>query len=175
VAHAYGVAIAAAGWILVSGLARGIDAAAHSGTVAAGGRGVGVLGCGIDVPYPRTTHHLRAGLLAHGGALATEYPPGTHPDSWRFPPRNRIIAGMAIAVVVIEAAERGGALITAHRAAESGVPVFAVPGDIDRETSRGCNLLIRDGAHPVLEPADLIEELTLVEAAAGREHSPALR
>jgi len=168
VAHAYGVAIARAGWVLASGLARGIDAAAHEGTVAAAGRGIGVLGCGIDVRYPRTTHHLQKGLIEHGGAIVTEYPPGVRPEAWRFPPRNRIIAGLADAVVVIEAAERGGALITAHRAAEYGVPVFAVPGDIDREASRGCNLLIRDGAHPVLDPADLIEELALVDAAAGR-------
>lgn len=167
VAHAYGVAIARAGWTLVSGLARGIDGAAHTGTVAVGGRGVGVLGCGSDVRYPRTTHHLQQGLLGYGGAIVTEYPPGVRPEAWRFPPRNRIIAGLADAVVVIEAAERGGALITALRAAEYGVPVFAVPGDIDREASRGCNLLIRDGAHPVLDPADLIEELALVDAAAG--------
>lgn len=167
VAHAYGAAIAQAGWVLVSGLARGIDAAAHTGTVAADGRGIGVLGCGVDIRYPRTTHHLQKELIDRGGAIVTEYPPGVRPEAWRFPPRNRIIAGLADAVVVIEAAERGGALITAHRAADYGVPVFAVPGDIDREASRGCNLLIRDGAHPVLDPVDLIEELALVDAAAG--------
>ena len=86
--------------------------------------------------------------------MVTEYPPGTRPEPWRFPPRNRIIAGLASAVVVVEAAETGGALITAGAALEQGRHVFAVPGDVGRETSRGCNLLIRDGATPVLDPAD---------------------
>jgi DNA processing protein len=162
IAAGYGRAIAAAGWTLVSGLARGIDAAAHRGTVDAGGAGVAVLGCGLDVVYPREHGSLSDRLLGLGGAVVSEYPPGTPPNGWRFPPRNRIIAGLSAAAVVVEAAVTGGALITAVRAVEQGRPVFAVPGDIDREASAGCNLLIRDGAVPVLDPADLVEALSLV-------------
>jgi len=127
-----------------------------------------VLGCGIDVTYPREHHRLGNQILDAGGAIISEYPPGTRPDAWRFPPRNRIIAGLSAAVVVVEAARTGGALITAVKAAEYGIPVFAMPGDVDRETSEGTNRLIRDGAFPVFEPEDLIEELDLVHDLAGR-------
>jgi len=162
VARDYGQALAQAGVVVVSGLARGIDGAAHRGMVAAGGRGVAVLGSGIDVLYPREHAKLSGEIVDLGGAIVTEYPPGTPPEGWRFPPRNRIIAGLAEAVVVVEAAARGGALITAGKALEYGVPVLAVPGDVERDTSRGCNLLIRDGAHPVLDPEDLLEEVSLL-------------
>lgn len=162
VAKSYGKAIAAAGWILISGLARGIDGAAHRGTVDGGGQGIAVLGSGLDVVYPAEHRALADALLADGGAIVSEYPPGTAPEGWRFPPRNRIIAGLADAVVVVEAGDSGGALITASKAAEYGIPVFAVPGDVDRDTSRGTNRLIRDGAHPVLDADDLLEELSLV-------------
>ena len=158
----YGEAIAAAGWVLVSGLARGVDGAAHTGTVNGGGPGVAVLGCGIDVPYPPEHRALGERLVAAGGAVITEYPPGAAPEPWRFPPRNRIISGLSSALVVVEAGVTGGALITAGYALTHGIPVFAVPGDVRRESSRGCNLLIRDGAHPVLDPDDLVEELSLV-------------
>src|SRR5690606_32359023 len=97
-----------------------------------------------------------------GGAVISEYPPGTRPDAWRFPRRNRIISGLSRAVVVVEAADKGGALITARLAAEQGREVFAVPGDVNRRTSVGTNLLIRDGAVPVLGADDLIEALSLV-------------
>lgn len=160
-ARAFGRAIAAAGWALCSGLARGIDGEAHRGTLEAGGIGVGVLGCGSDVVYPREHAGLIAGL-GRSGAIVTEYPPGTAPHGWRFPPRNRIISGLSRAVVVVEAGTTGGALVTAARAAEQGREVFAVPGDVDRESSIGCNLLIRDGAIPVLGPDDLVEALSLV-------------
>jgi DNA processing protein len=165
VAGDYAAALACAGIVVVSGLARGIDGAAHAVTVEMGAPGVAVLGSGIDVPYPREHESLGRRLVEHGGALVTEYPPGSLPEPWRFPMRNRIIAGMADAVVIIEAGVRGGALITAGKALEYGVPVFAVPGDVDRETSVGCNLLIRDGAHPVLDADDLLEELSV---AGGR-------
>jgi DNA processing protein len=148
--------------VTVSGLARGIDAEAHLGTVAAGGRGVAVLGSGSNVVYPAEHRGLHDALLGLGGAVLTEYPPGTPPEAWRFPPRNRVISGLAGAVVVVEAAVKGGALITASAAAEQGRAVLAVPGDIDREASEGCNLLIRDGAIPVLDAADLIEALSLI-------------
>jgi DNA processing protein len=158
----YGRACAAAGWPVVSGLARGADAEAHRGVADAAGVGVAVLGCGPDLVYPAEHRALLAELLAAGGSMVTEYPPGTHPEPWRFPPRNRIIAGLAAAVVVVEAAETGGALITAAAALEQGRHVFAVPGDVGRETSRGCNLLIRDGATPVLDPDDLVASLSLL-------------
>lgn len=161
-AREYGEAIAGAGWSVISGLARGIDGAAHAGMLDAPGPGVAVLGSGIDVMYPREHGPLARRILEAGGAIVTEYPPGTRPDAWRFPYRNRVIVGMAQAVVVVEAAVTGGALITASLAMESGVPVFAVPGDVGRKAAEGTNRLIRDGAHPVLEPEDLLEELSLV-------------
>lgn len=161
-AREYGRVIAEAGWCVVSGLARGIDGATHRGMLDAAGQGVAVLGSGIDVMYPREHQRLADRILAAGGALVTEYPPGTPPEAWRFPLRNRLIVGMAQAVVVVEAAITGGALITASLAMEAGVPVFAVPGDVGRRAAEGTNRLIRDGAHPVLEPEDLVEELSLV-------------
>ena len=161
-AREYGQVVAEAGWCLVSGLARGIDGAAHEGTVTMGGAGVAVLGSGLDVLYPAEHRGLADDLVRSGGAVVSEYPPGTIPEPWRFPPRNRIISGMADALVVVEAAVKGGALITAGCALTHGRPVFAVPGDVRRATSEGCNLLIRDGAHPVLGPEDLIDELTFV-------------
>lgn len=166
-AYEYGAAIARAGWGVVSGLARGIDGAAHRGVVESGGIGVAVLGSGVDVMYPAEHSDLAQQLVALGGGVVSEYPPGTPPEGWRFPPRNRIISGMAAAVVVVEAAVKGGALITAGYALEHARPVFAVPGDVRRSTSEGCNLLIRDGAHPVLDPEDLIEELSLVLGPPG--------
>lgn len=170
-ASAYGHAVARAGWTLVSGLARGIDGAAHRGTVRAAGPGVAVLGCGLDIAYPREHASLRDELVALGGCIISEYPPGTPPEPWRFPPRNRIISGLSAAVVVVEAAAKGGALITAGAALDQGIPVFATPGDIDRASSAGCNRLIRDGAHPVLDPADLIAELELVVGPAANTTS----
>jgi DNA processing protein len=161
-AFEYGGAVADAGWCVSSGLARGIDGAAHKGVTSAGGVGVAVLGCGVDVAYPAEHAALASALVSGGGGVITEYPPGSPPEPWRFPPRNRIISGMAAAVVVVEAAVTGGALITAGYALTQGRVVFAVPGDIRRASSAGCNLLIRDGAHPVLDPDDLIEELSLV-------------
>lgn len=178
-ARAFGRAIAAAGWPLVSGLARGVDGEAHRGTTEGHGVGVAVLGSGPDVWYPPEHRELGLRLVELGGAVITEYPPGIAPEGWRFPPRNRVISGLAAAVVVIESAETGGALITAAAALEHGRPVFAVPGDVDRKSSAGCNRLIRDGAQPVLGPEDLIEELSLVlgppaVAASGRVADPLL-
>ena len=170
-AHRYAAAVADAGWVTVSGLARGIDGAAHEGTVGRGGPGLAILGCGVDVAYPPEHRRLGAALLASGGGIASEYPPGTPPHGWRFPPRNRIIAGLSAAVVVVEAGVTGGALITARLALDAGIPVFAVPGDVERDSSRGTNQLIRDGAHPVFDAADLIEELQLVLGPAQRTSS----
>lgn len=174
-AEAYGAAIARAGWSLVSGLARGIDGAAHRGTVSQSGLGVAVLGCGLDIDYPREHAELARRLVALGGAVVSEYPPGTPPEAWRFPPRNRIISGMSRAVVVVEAAIKGGALITANAALDQGVAVFATPGDVGRDSAEGCNMLIRDGAQPVLDPSDLVEELELLcgpaDLVVARQHT----
>jgi DNA processing protein len=161
-ARAYGAALASAGWPVISGLARGVDGAAHRGTLDVGGRGAAVLGCGLDVWYPPEHRGLGEELLDSGGCIVSEYPPGAPPLGWRFPPRNRIISGLAAAVVVVEAAKHGGALITARLALEQGRDVLAVPGDVDRPTSEGCNLLIRDGANPVLGPEDLVEAISLI-------------
>lgn len=161
-AEAFGGAIAEAGWTTVSGLARGIDAAAHRGCLASGGHAVAVLGSGIDVCYPAENLSLYNRIVETGGAIISEYSPGTPPDRWRFPARNRIISAISAAVVVVEASDKGGALITARLAAEMGRPVFVVPGDVDRPASVGCNRLIKDGAHPVLGPQDLVEELSLL-------------
>lgn len=161
-AEGFGRALARSGWTTVSGLARGIDASAHRGTLGGRGEAVAVLGSGIDVVYPAENRELYHSIVAGPGAVISEYPPGTPPDRWRFPARNRLIAAIASAVVVVEAGNKGGALITARLAAELGRPVFAVPGDVDRAASVGCNLLIRDGAIPALGVDDLIEELQLV-------------
>lgn len=161
-AESFGAAVAGAGWSTVSGLARGIDAAAHRGALRAGGHAVAVLGSGVDVCYPRENRPIYDRILSDRGAIISEYEPGTSPAKWRFPARNRLIAAMSAAVVVVEAARTGGALITARLAAEIGRPVFVVPGDVDRQASEGCNRLLRDGAHPVLGSHDLLEELGLV-------------
>jgi DNA processing protein len=161
-AFEFGVACVAAGWVVVSGLARGIDGAAHRGAVAGDGRTVAVLGCGSDVMYPRQHASLRSEILAGGGSVVTEYAPGASPLPWRFPPRNRIISGLSAAVVVVETPATGGSLSTAARAVAQNRTVFAVPGDVDRTASVGCNLLIRDGAIPALGADDLVEALSLV-------------
>jgi DNA processing protein len=161
-ARSMGAAVARAGWPVVSGLARGVDGAAHRGCLDAAGLGVAVLGSGIDVWYPPEHQGLGQDLVRQGGAVVSEYPPGTSPEPWRFPARNRIISALSAVVVVTEAAVKGGALITARLAAEQGREVFAVPGDVSRSTSVGTNLLIRDGALPILGPEDLLEALSLV-------------
>lgn len=133
------------GVCVVSGLALGVDAAAHEGALEAGGPTVGVLGCGIDVVYPRSNREL-FGRVRESGAVVSEYYLGEAPLAWRFPARNRIIAGLCDAVVVVEAAERSGALITARHALESGRDVWAVPGPIGVAECRGSNKLLSEGA-----------------------------
>ena len=153
-------AVATAGWPVISGLARGIDGVAHQACVEIGEPGWAVLGSGLDIVYPRQNEGLARRLIEQGGGLISEYEPGTPPAPFRFPARNRIIAAFSAAVVVVEAAVTGGALITARLGLELGREVLAVPGDINRAVSAGCNLLIRDGAHPVLGPEDLLDTLT---------------
>ena len=150
--------LAGAGVVVVSGLARGIDGEAHRGALAAGGPTVAVLGCGIDRDYPRA-HSQLAGRIAENGLVVSEYPPGVEPAPWRFPARNRIVAGLASATVVVEARERSGALITADFALELGRDVFAVPGEITSGLSKGTNDLIRQGATPLLAAGDVLEAL----------------
>lgn len=147
-----------AGLTITSGLAVGIDAAGHEGALAGTAGTIAVLGCGIDTLYPR--HHAAlAERIRADGVLVSEYPPGVPPSAHRFPERNRIIAGLAVGTLVVEAARRSGALITARRAAEYGREVFAVPGSIHNPLARGCHGLIRQGAKLVEEGADVLVEL----------------
>ena len=149
-----------AGVTIVSGLARGIDAQVHRAALEAGGRTLAVLGSGVDIIYPWENAKLAEEISAHG-ALISEYPLGTQPEASNFPPRNRIISGLSRGVVVVEAGERSGALITADFAADQGRDVFAVPGSIFHRASQGANRLIRDGAAPVLSANDVLEALNL--------------
>lgn len=160
VARELGRELGAAGVVVVSGLARGVDGEAHRGALAAGGLTVAVLGCGIDRDYPRA-HAQLAGRIVESGAIVSEYPPGVEPSPWRFPARNRIVAGLARATVVVEARERSGALITADFALELGREVFAVPGEITSALSAGTNDLVRQGATPLLTANDVLEALGL--------------
>lgn len=140
---------------MISGLAKGIDGAAHQGALRAGGFTAAVLGGGADVIYPPENRRLYEDIAATG-VLLSEYPPGTEPRGGHFPVRNRIISGLSLAVVVVEAPEKSGALITANTALEQGRDVFAVPGPINAASSRGCNQLIRDGAGLVMEAWDVL-------------------
>ncbi len=158
VAFSLGKSLAAAGVTVVSGLARGIDAAAHRGALAAGGRTVAVQACGPDLTYP-PEHRELAAAIQERGAVVTEFPPGASPRRFHFPLRNRLISGLSQVVVVIEARERSGSLITAEHALEQGVELMAVPGSILSPASAGPNQLLRQGARPVLEPADVLEQL----------------
>ncbi|HEX3256245.1 MAG TPA: DNA-processing protein DprA [Gaiellaceae bacterium] len=150
--------LAAAGVGVVSGLARGVDGEAHRGALEAGGVTVAVLGCGIDRDYPRS-HTELARRIVGSGAVVSEYPAGVEPAPWRFPARNRIIAGLALATVVVEARERSGALITADFALELGRDVFAVPGEITSALSAGTNDLLRQGAAPLTSTRDVFEAI----------------
>ncbi len=156
-AEQLGYGLAKEGAIVVSGLAKGIDAAAHRGALRAGGFTAAVLGCGVDVAYPAENQRLYEDIAA-AGVLLSEYPPQTPPDGKHFPVRNRIISGLSVATVVVEAPERSGALITANMALEQGREVFAVPGPIDSDSSVGCNRLIRDGAGLVSCAWDILSE-----------------
>lgn len=153
--------LAAAGAVVLSGLARGIDGEAHRGALDAGGRTVAVLGCGIDRDYPAAHAELARRIVASGGLVVSEYEPGVEPAPWRFPARNRIIAGLARLTVVVEARTRSGALITADMALEQGRDVMAVPGEITSALSGGTNGLLRQGAAPVTGVRDVLESLGL--------------
>ena len=148
--------LAGAGLVVVSGMARGVDGEAHRGALDAGGRTVAVLGCGIDRDYP-AAHSELARRIAERGLIVSEYEPGVEPAPWRFPARNRIIAGLCAGTVVVEARERSGALITADFALDEGRDVLAVPGEITSSLSAGSNALLRLGAVPVTCAADVLE------------------
>ena len=156
-AEKLGFGLASGGAAVVSGLAKGIDAAAIRGALRAGGVTVGVVGNGLDVYYPYESRYLYE-EVASAGILLSEYPPGTEPASGHFPVRNRIISGLSLAALVVEAPEKSGALITAATALEQGRDVFAVPGPIDAPASVGCNCLIRDGAGLVSDASDILRE-----------------
>jgi DNA processing protein len=167
--------LARSGVTIVSGMARGIDGEAHRAALEAGGRTIAVLGCGVDIVYPPEHRNLAAEIAAHG-ALVSDYPLGTKPEGRNFPPRNRIISGLSLGVLVVEAGRRSGAHITADFAGEQGRDVFAVPGSILARGSAGTNRLIQDGAKVVLGPEDILEELNLtmvVEQVEARQVLPA--
>ena len=162
--------LAEAGCAVVSGMAEGIDGQAHAGALAAGGRTIAVLGCGVDVVYPRSHSRLYGQILAQG-LLVSEYPLGTQPEGFRFPARNRIISGLSLGVIVVEAAARSGSLITARTALEQNREVFAVPGRIDSPQSEGAHRLIQQGAHLLHSFADILAELPDI---GGRDKPPAV-
>lgn len=164
IAEELGSGLSRHGVTVVSGVARGIDSAAHRGALREQGSTVGVLGCGLDVVYPPENESLYAEIAAKG-SLVTEYVPGTYPAAQNFPARNRIISGLCEGVVVVEASEKSGALITADFALEQGREVFAVPGSIRSNLSKGCHKLIRQGACLVESVEDILHELGLMVKA----------
>ncbi len=160
IAERLGSALGKAGVTVVSGLAVGVDGQSQKGALQAGGGVIGVLGCGLDIPYPRANLYLKE-RIAKEGLLLSEYPPGTPPRAYTFPRRNRIISGLGEVLVVVEAAVESGSLITAQLAVEQGKAVYAVPGNIDAPSSAGTNSLIRDGALPLISIGDLLQDLHL--------------
>lgn len=166
VARTFARELAANDITVVSGLARGIDGEAHRGALDAHGRTVAVLGCGIDRDYP-TAHAELARRIAETGGIVSEYEPGTEPAPWRFPARNRIIAGLADVVIIVEARNRSGALITVDLAMEIGRPIYAVPGEITSLLSEGTNDLLRQGwATAVTSALDILQALGIEGASA---------
>lgn len=173
VAEELAATLARSGVTIVSGLARGVDSVAHQAALNAGGRTAAVLGSGVDQIYPPENRRL-AEQIFNRGALVSDYPLGTLPDGQNFPPRNRIISGLSLAVVIVEAGLTSGALITASFAAEQGREVFAVPGSILAPQSQGTNRLIQDGARPLLSPQDVLEALNLTMVTEHRAARVAL-
>jgi DNA processing protein len=159
-AHRIGFELAVKDFTIVSGLARGVDSQAHQGALDANGRTVAVMGCGVDIIYPAENRKLADAIIENGGALISELPLGTPPIAENFPTRNRLISGLCLGVVVVEAAEKSGSLITARMALEQDRQVFAVPGSPLTGRTRGSNRLIREGARLVECVEDVIEELT---------------
>lgn len=173
-AKQFGEILAGAGIQIVSGMARGIDGIGQQAALDAGGYSIGVLGCGVDICYPAENRPLYERLIAEGG-ICSEYPPGIKPRTVLFPPRNRIISGLCDGVLVIEAKERSGTLITVDMALEQGREVYALPGRATDALSMGCNRLIRQGAELVVSPQEMLRELksdyTAVSACGRQKHS----
>ena len=170
VARQLGSDLASAGWTVVSGMALGVDGAAHEGALEAGGETVAVLGCGADVVYPRE-HRSLAARIAEQGRIISEYPPGSPPEPWHFPLRNRIISGLVRAVIVVEAGQKSGSLITARLAIEQGRDVLAVPGSAASGRYRGSHGLLKDGARLVETVDDVLDELEGVSRESRVRHS----
>lgn len=158
-AHSFALHLAARGFCITSGLAEGIDAAAHRGALAAAGRTIAVCGTGLDIVYPRHHRQLVEDIVASGGVLVSEFAPGTTVLPANFPRRNRLISGLSVGTLVVEASLRSGALITARHAMEQDREVFAIPGSIHNPLARGCHRLIRNGAKLVETADDIVEEL----------------
>ncbi|MHB8572254.1 MAG: DNA-processing protein DprA [Candidatus Dormibacteria bacterium] len=171
VAEHLGFELGRLGVVVVSGLARGVDGAAHRGALAAGGATIAVLGSGLDRVYPRE-HAGLAAQVAVAGAVVSEFEPAARPLPGRFPQRNRIITGLSLALVVVEATERSGAMVSVRHAQAQGREVRAVPGSILSPASRGVNLLLRDGAPPLLDPEDALEGLELLATEFGQAPAP---
>ncbi len=174
-AHTFGVELSRAGWTVASGLARGIDTAAHMGALDGGGRTLAVTGCGLDIVYPSENRELMS-RIEGSGAVVSEWAPTTPPEAWHFPARNRIIVGLARAVIVVEAQAKSGALITATLAANHDRQVFAVPGNVHKPQSRGPHQLIKEGAALVECIDDVLEYLGEAgdEAIEGDDEAPAI-
>lgn len=156
---------------VISGLAYGVDKAAHDGALAGGGRTYGILGCGPDICYPKGHKETYDRILSSGGCVLSEYPPGTQPLSWFFPQRNRIIAGLSDGILVTEARKKSGTLITVSFGLEYGKNIYAVPGRIDDVLSEGCNYLIKEGAKLTVSAADIIEDIKMVSALKKKGNS----
>jgi DNA processing protein len=166
-AHRLALELAAKGFTVVSGLARGVDGAAHQGALDAGGGTVAVMGCGVDVIYPPEHRKLAEAIIEGGGAIVSELPLGTQPMAENFPTRNRILSGLCLGVIIVEAAEKSGSLITARMALEQNRQVFAVPGSPLTGKTRGSNRLLKDGAKLVECVEDVIEEIAPQLVGAG--------
>jgi DNA processing protein len=171
-AEAFGQALSEAGLVIVSGLALGIDAAAHQGALRGAGSTIAVIGTGADLIYPARNRQL-AQRIAQDGCIVSEYPLGTPSAACNFPRRNRIISGLSAGVLVVEAAAGSGSLITAHLAADQGREVFAIPGSIHAALSKGCNALIREGARLVETVGEVLEAMQMSPLAAGHLPAPA--
>ena len=163
--------LAMRGFTIVSGMARGIDSAAHRGALAVKGKTIAVLGCGVDTVYPPENGKLMKEII-NSGAVVSEFPMGTKPDRGNFPRRNRIISGLSLGVIVVEAAKSSGSLITANQALEQGREVFAVPGKVDSPKSYGTHRLIKEGAKLVQDVDDVIEELGMLRMPSGEDSHP---
>jgi DNA processing protein len=157
------------GFTIISGMARGIDAAAHEACLKAGSRTIAVLGCGVDVVYPPESRGLMNRIIEQGTVIS-EFIPGTQPLAYNFPQRNRIISGLSLGIIVIEAGEKSGSLITAHIALEQGREVFALPGNVSSSKSAGTNKLIRDGAKIITGIEDIVDELQILNIDKKKEY-----